>query len=97
MGETELVNKILKEYRKRGYYAVKIHGSAMQPKTIDILACVHSFFLGIEVKDGFDKSPTPIQLENMRLIERAGGFSACVHDFEEAIEALDNIIDTIDT
>ena len=48
--ETDITKRIIKTLRSRGAYVLKIHGSEMQPKSVDLVACLGGQFIGIEVK-----------------------------------------------
>ena len=95
MLESQLVAKILKAYRERGAYAEKIHGSAMQPRVIDIFACYRGRFIGLEAKVGNNR-PTIIQHEIIDRITQAGGVSYVVWDVRAATVVLDSIDEELD-
>ncbi len=48
----------------------------------DILCCVKGQFYGIEIKDGKDKL-SPIQVEQMKRIQAAGGKAIVIRSIEE--------------
>ena len=91
--ETLIVSKILEALKDRGAYALKIHGSAMQPKTIDILACYRGLFIGIEVKASKNKTPTPRQKYTAREIANAGGLAFVMWD----ASSVDIVLNQIDS
>jgi hypothetical protein len=66
----------------------KIHGNRFQHVGImDYLCCFEGFFIGLEVKIPNGKA-TPAQLNEGRLLERAGGYFAIVTSREEAVDAV---------
>jgi penicillin-binding protein-related factor A (putative recombinase) len=95
MAERDVTKAILREYRARGAWAIKIHGDARQPRVIDILACYKGRFIGIEAKDGPKKDATPMQEETLRQIKSARGISIVAHHVGEAVEVLNQIDDAI--
>jgi hypothetical protein len=52
----------------------------------DLLVCYQGRFYGVEVKAGKNK-PSPEQIEQLRLIELAGGVAVVVRSYEELQEA----------
>lgn len=91
MLESEITRRILKHIRSRGGYALKIHGSAMQPKTIDVVACYRGYFFGIEVKQP-GKDATERQRFTLEQVLEAGGRSLVA----VSVEDVSNILDTVD-
>lgn len=90
--ESALVTRIAKEYRKRKAKVIKIHGSAMQPKEIDLVVCYHGYFIGLEVKDPTaTRGATPLQQHTISEIVRAGGTASVVRSLDEALELLAHI------
>lgn len=95
--ESKLVSKILDEYRKRGAFAEKINGNAMQPRIVDILACYHGWFIAIECKAGNGKL-TAYQAHVLQDVDRAGGIAEVCRSLEEALgilESIDNQLDDV--
>lgn len=90
MAEATIVNAILKAYRARGAFAVKIHGSPVQPRIIDILACYKRYFIGLEVKQP-GKKATRRQAYVLDQINNASGWALTVHSVPEALIPLDSI------
>lgn len=80
MSESKLVGQILDFLRKEyDCYAVKIHGSAYQPKDVDIHACIgkpplRGRFLAIEVKWG-KNTVTKLQERTLQEIREKGGIA----------------------
>lgn len=89
--EKRITNNIIKAYRSRGAWVIKIHGNVMQPQTIDLFACYKGRFIGIEVKDGYGKDATPMQLNTLLEIARAGGLTIVAHELSEAMSLLEAI------
>lgn len=90
MLESEITRRILKHVRSRGGYAIKIHGSAMQPKTIDVIICYRGYFLGVEVKQP-GKEPTERQRFTLEQVLEAGGRSLVATSVEDVAEALSEL------
>lgn len=89
--EKALQTKVKKLLLNRGAYCLKIVGSPYLPiGTPDMLACYKGVFLGLEFKVGKNK-PTPVQLENLRKIEEAGGVASVIRETEEIERILSRI------
>lgn len=89
--ESDVVKEILRLYKKRGAWAVKIHGGPMQARVVDILACYRGVFIAIEAKDGYGKEATARQLETLRQISNAQGMVVVAHDAQEALDVIAQI------
>ncbi len=89
--ESDVVKEILALYKKRGAWAVKVHGGPMQAKVVDIFACYRGVFIAIEAKDGYGKDATTRQLETLRQIDKAQGMTVVAHEAWEALEVLNSI------
>lgn len=78
MTEAEITKKSVEMLRKRGHFAVKIHGGPNQPAGLpDINACIHGHYVGIEMKaPGKESTLTDRQAKKLRDIKRAGGVTA---------------------
>jgi Holliday junction resolvase len=88
--ETSIQLSIVKALKKKGAWAVKIHGGPMQTKVVDILACYRGIFIAIEVKrPGLDA--TVIQQDVLDDVVRHGGFAIVAHNVEEALALLDSL------
>lgn len=89
--EKTFENKIKKFLKTQGAWFIKYWAGAQFTKAgvPDIIACVHGYFIGIEVKAPNGK-PSELQLYNLRKIREAGGFCFIVYpsgyeDFREFI------------
>lgn len=81
--ETFLVSRILKDLRDRGHYAYKNHGAAYSLLGLpDIVACVHGYFVGMEVKRDSKSHASEAQKKNLRQIGEAQGFARVVDSWE---------------
>ena len=68
-------NKIKKFLDDRGAYYVKFFANAYTKSGIpDILCCINSYFVGVEVK-AQNGIPSELQLRNVHAINAAGGFA----------------------
>ena len=84
MSEKSYENKLKAHLKANGAYFVKYFGCAFTQSGVpDILACVGGRFVAIEVKDTKGR-PSPLQLANLRSIDRAGGVALLAYpkDFE---------------
>ena len=88
--EKKLINQILDAYRKRGAFAEKINGNAMQPRLVDILACYHGYFIALECKAGTGKL-TAYQAHILQDVKKADGIAEEIHTLEKAMQILDDI------
>lgn len=89
--ERDVIADILKEYRRRGAYAVKIHGGPHQPRAVDIYACYRGVFIAIEAKRDHGIDATPRQKETLREVAAAKGMTVIAHDLKEATDVLDAV------
>lgn len=93
MKEKPFENKVKKLLEKNGAWFVKFFANGFTKRGVpDLLACVNGRFLAIEVK-GDDGAPTDLQLYNLALITKAGGYGVVAYpeDFQslsELVEAL---------
>lgn len=94
--EKSFENKVKNFLDERGAYFIKYWAGAQFTKSgiPDILACIHGYFVGIEVK-AENGRPTPIQLFNVRKINDAGGFAFVLYPsafraFEKFVEGLEH-------
>lgn len=74
-------------------FAVKIHGSAFQPRVIDILCCLYGIFVALEVKRP-GNYPTPRQEKTIRDIGKGGGFVSVVWSNSDVKTFFDWVLDT---
>lgn len=90
--EKNFENKIKNYLKLRGAWFVKYWAGAAFTKAgvPDILACVGGFFVAIEVKAENGK-PSELQLRNIELIKRAGGFAFVL--YPSAFDQFKNFID----
>lgn len=95
-GEALVIANILKAFRKRGAWAVKIHGDAHQPKTVDILACYRGRFVAVEAKRLASQHATIRQRATLADIKKAEGRSGVAFSAEVALQLLDAIDEEID-
>ena len=85
--ESHVQAKMMKTLHERGHYARKIQ-NACSAGTPDILACVHGWFLAVEVKRPKGGRTTPLQELNRRQIIMNGGVSLIAPSLEELVEVL---------
>jgi len=90
-GEALVQKKVLGALKERGAYAVKVHGSNYQPKTIDIIACYRGLFIGIETKARPGLRPTTRQRMTLEEISKAGGEAHLVTDASQITDLLDGL------
>lgn len=88
--EARLTKKIIEALRKEGALAEKIHGGTFQSRGLpDVIACLDSFFLGLEVKmPGKEKTVTKLQRKKLWAIYNAGGVAMMVTSVEQALEVV---------
>ena len=90
MKEADLVTKIIKGLRARGFWAVKLHGGPMQQAGLpDVLAVKagRAFFLEVKLPGG---NATRLQESVMRDLRDVGAVAATVHSLEEVLQAVGN-------
>lgn len=87
MAERDLVEKVKRELKRQGVYAVKTTPPATEKGTPDILACVDGVFVGLELKQP-GKHRDRMQAHRAEQIERAGGLAFEIHDLKELAHAL---------
>lgn len=77
--EKQFENKIKQMLKDNGAYFVKFFANSFTRSGVpDILACVNSYFVAIEVK-AEDGHPSELQLYNIEQIRKAGGFAFVVY------------------
>ena len=77
--EKHFENKIKRYLNAIGAYNVKFFANSYTRSGVpDILACVNGYFVGIEVK-AQSGHPSELQLYNVELIRKAGGFAYVVY------------------
>jgi Holliday junction resolvase len=93
MTEAEITKKAVKELRKRGHFATKIHGGPHQPAGLpDIVACIRGHFVGIEMKaPGKEANVTEKQAKKLRDIKKAKGITSVETSVEGVIELAERI------
>jgi hypothetical protein len=90
--EKSITATIAKGLRARGCYVAKIHGGLYGTAGIpDLLVCWKGTFIGLEVKRPGGAGATPQQAAQLEGIKRAGGTSAVVRSFDEALAVLNAI------
>jgi len=82
MAESATSREIIRFLREQGAYAIKIHGEAMQTRTVDIFFCWRGLFGAIETKDGKGEL-SRLQEYDLRNIEKAGGLTVVAYSFDE--------------
>ena len=87
VSESQVQAKMMQMIHTRGHYARKIQ-NACSAGTPDILACVHGWFLAVEVKRPKGGRTTPLQELNRRQIIMNGGVSLIAPSLEELVEVL---------
>ena len=89
MTEAQITKKAVDAIRKRGHFAVKIHGGPHQVAGLpDICACVCGHFVGIEMKKPETRHKvTARQAKKLRDIKAAKGV-ALVCDSVSGVEAV---------
>ena len=85
--ESQVQAKMMQMLHNRGHYARKIQ-NACSAGTPDILACVHGWFLAVEVKRPSGGRITPLQELNRRNIIMNGGVALIGPSVEELAEVL---------
>lgn len=91
--EKKIEIAIIKLLKKRGAYAISLHGSPMSSGYPDIIACYRGFFIGLEVKQpSTSHTATPRQLAQLKLINKAHGRGRVVVSVEE----VENLLDELD-
>lgn len=92
MREKVIENKIKSYLKSIGAYYFKHHGNQFSQVGVpDIIACYKGRFIGIEVKNETGKT-SPLQDENLKMINEAGGIGIVARSLEEVKQVIDNII-----
>lgn len=87
--EKAVENKIKKWLKDKGYWFFKVHGSIFQPSGIpDILACINSKFVAIEVKRTKGGVVSPLQKAQIAKIKESGGIVGVASSMEEFLKIL---------
>jgi len=84
------VKKQVKEILKNlgAYYVMPVTSGYGNSGAPDFLVCMQGKFIGIECKSG-KKKPTALQLKNLDLIDKAGGWTFVIN--EENVSSLVNL------
>jgi Holliday junction resolvase len=84
------VKKQVKEILKNlgAYYVMPVTSGYGNSGAPDFLVCIRGKFIGIECKSG-KKKPTALQLKNLDLIDKAGGWTFVIN--EENVSSLVNL------
>lgn len=84
------VKKQVKEILKNlgAYYVMPVTSGYGNSGAPDFLVCLRGKFIGIECKSG-KKKPTALQLKNLDLIDKAGGWTFVIN--EENVSSLVNL------
>lgn len=91
--EKTFENKIKNFLDEQGAWYVKFFANRMTKEGIpDILACIHGYFVGIEVKAQNGK-PSDLQIYHCEKIRKSGGFAFILYpsgfdDFKKFVEDL---------
>lgn len=89
--ESRLSAQIMREFRLRGAWCMKIHGG---PATLvgapDIVGCWHGRFFAVETK--LDTAVTPRQAYVHGKIRNAGGVVVVAHSVQEAVSGVANAL-----
>ncbi len=80
------VKAILKDLG--AYYVMPVTSGYGNSGAPDFLVCIRGKFIGIECKSG-NKKPTALQLKNLDLIDKAGGWTFVIN--EENVSSLVNL------
>lgn len=88
--ESKLSRQIMETIRRKGYWCMKIHGSAYQMTGVpDILVCAKGRFIGLETKMPNERNETSARQDLvMGEIEDAGGKCFVVCSPTEAIQSI---------
>ncbi|MCQ2978254.1 MAG: VRR-NUC domain-containing protein [Clostridia bacterium] len=92
--EKNFENKIKKYLKDNGCWYVKYFANRMTKSGVpDILACVNSYFVGIEVKASNGK-PSELQIYHREEIRKAGGISIILYpeQFDDFKLLIDDLI-----
>ena len=91
--EKTFENKIKKMLKDNGAYFVKFFANSFTRSGVpDILACVNSYFVAIEVK-AENGQPSELQIYNIEQIRKAGGFAFVVYPsgYDELCRIIKNL------
>jgi hypothetical protein len=87
--ERNILDRIRREFKARGIWLLKVHGSPLQQRGVpDLIGCWRGRFIALEGKVPGEQ-PTPIQAYRLEEIRRAGGIAECVHSLAEALGVLE--------
>lgn len=96
MTEKQFENKVKQFLKDSGAWFVKTWSNGIQRKGIpDIIACVNSYFIAIELKAANGK-PSELQKWNIKKIRESGGIAFVLYpdqfnDFKKLIKTLTNM------
>ena len=91
--EKTFENKVKKYIEEIGGWQVKFFANSYTKNGIpDVLACVNSYFVAVEIKAQNGK-PSPLQIHHCEAIRKAGGFAFILYpsgfeDFKQFIYGL---------
>lgn len=93
MNEAKLTKQSVEALRKRGAFAVKIHGGISQAAGLpDIVGCYRGQFFGIEMKmPGRENTLTARQKKKLKDIASAEGWSAVCCSVDHCLDLLRSI------
>lgn len=87
--EKAIVQKVVEELKRRGFWTLKVHGGPMQKAGIpDVLAVLDGQLWAFEVK-ARDGVVSRLQRKRMDELEKAGAYVFVVRSVGELIYALD--------
>ena len=92
--EKNFENRVKKFLEEKGCWFLKYWAGASYTKVgiPDLLVCCNGRFLGVEIKAPTGK-PSPLQLHNLKKIDKAGGFSILLYPNEW--ELFKNFVDCL--
>lgn len=92
--ESALSRKIITALRAEGWFAFKVHGSALMMSGLpDIICCADGYFIGIETKmPQYRTNTSPAQDLRRDQIADAAGYYVVVCSPAEAVEMVQNYL-----
>lgn len=93
MNEKSLENKIKKHLKDNKHYYIKTHGSLFGKAGVpDIIACINSKFVGIELKNPNGKGKiSKLQIYNLDAIFNSGGCTLLTDNYGDYIDFYNEI------
>lgn len=88
--EKAIVQEVIAELKRRGFWVLKVHGGPMQKAGIpDVLAALDGQLWAFEVKARRDGVVSRLQRKRMDELEKAGAYAFVVCSVAELIYAID--------